>query len=210
MPSTSEKYNPWLGTSSPGLRNSINDQEAVLANNFETLHPLPPELEDLPLYLDHDGFYSVNDPEFHTNYNEHPTTYLLDNQTSNPASKNPNTSSNLHQLPVNAINKLDTRLCAPFSQISLPASSPQPQPSPQASHRGKYICNEPGCIWQFPFQTKQALARHHEAKHLQKRLDCPFPGCESVGSRGIKRKDNLRAHIWNQHRVELLRESHRS
>ena len=54
----------------------------------------------------------------------------------------------------------------------------------------------------------QALDRHHEVKHLNKRVDCPIPGCERVGDKGIKRKDNLPAHILNKHGIKLARQSH--
>ncbi|PUU74679.1 hypothetical protein B9Z19DRAFT_419184 [Tuber borchii] len=174
------------------------------------LHPLPPQLENLPLYLDDDGFYSVNGPRFHANHSQHPTAHLLDNQIFKPVSQSPNTSSNPHQPPINGLNKLEIPLCTSAPCIRILAPPPQSQPNPRKFAQGEYICNEPDCAWKYPFPTKQGLTRHHEVKHLQKRFDCPIPGCESVGSRGIKRMDNLRAHVWNQHRVELPHESRRN
>ena len=69
--------------------------------------------------------------------------------------------------------------------------------------RRGYLCHELGCTWRSSFPTKQALDRHHEVKHLNKRVDCPVQGCERVGDKGIKRKDNLPAHVWNKHGIKL-------
>ena len=33
------------------------------------------------------------------------------------------------------------------------------------------------------------------------RFDCPVPGCENIGKKGIKRYDNLVAHMRNKHGV---------
>ena len=101
-------------------------------------------------------------------------------------------------------------LCTTLPHTPIPAPPLQFRPGPRKFAQGGYVCNEPGCPWPSPFPTKQGLNRHHEVKHLEQRLNCPIPGCESVGNRGIKRKDNLRAHVWNQHRVELPRESRRT
>ena len=173
-----------------------------MAGNFEILHHLPPELQNLPLYPDDDGFYSVNGPEFRANHSKHPTLHLLDNQTSNPTSKSPHISSYLQTL-TNTINKFSIPLSTSLPHSTILTLSPQPRPSLRKLPRREYVCDQPGCTWQSPFKTKQGLARHYEVKHLQKRHDCPIPGCQSVGNRGIKRKDNLHAHMWHQHRVEL-------
>ena len=62
-----------------------------------------------------------------------------------------------------------------------------------------FACNAPDCIRPTPFRTKQALNRHYELVHLGQRIDCPVPGCEIVGGKGIKRYDNLVVHVRNVH-----------
>ena len=68
------------------------------------------------------------------------------------------------------------------------------------SHRS-YICWAPDCLRSTPFGTKQALNRHYEVIYLAERMDCPVAGCENVGEKGIKRYDNLVAHMKNKHGV---------
>jgi len=36
--------------------------------------------------------------------------------------------------------------------------------------------------------------RHYEVIDSVDRIDCPFPGCENFGEKGVKRYDNLVAH----------------
>ncbi|RPB00410.1 hypothetical protein L873DRAFT_1843025 [Choiromyces venosus 120613-1] len=79
---------------------------------------------------------------------------------------------------------------------------------PHTCARRSFTCNEPDCTWQTPFKTKQALNRHCETKHLVERHDCPVPGCEHVGDKGIKRYDNLVAHVRNQHGESSASGSH--
>ncbi|KAG0640955.1 hypothetical protein HOY80DRAFT_999730 [Tuber brumale] len=68
-------------------------------------------------------------------------------------------------------------------------------------HRGVVFCGSSRCSGNRfdPFKTKQALNRHYEVIHLGERLDCPVLGCNNVGEKGIKRLDNLVAHLKNQH-----------
>jgi len=72
---------------------------------------------------------------------------------------------------------------------------------PHTCSRRSFTCNVPECIRETPFATRQALNRHHESVHLAQRFNCPMPGCENVGEKGIKRYDNLVAHMKNQHGV---------
>ena len=176
---------------------------------FTMTHPFPPEADSLPLYAEDDGFYSVNGPAFYGNPSGHPTSNLLDNQISDPTSQSPFISPHLHQHPIMTMDELVILLYA--SESPLPTPIPPPsfysQQSPQTSSQKNYVCNESGCTWRPPFKTKQGLRRHREAVHLQKRYDCWFPGCERVGKKGIKRKDNLRTHLRDQHGVQLPLES---
>ena len=70
---------------------------------------------------------------------------------------------------------------------------------PHTCSRHSYTCNAPDCARPTPFGTKQALNRHYEVIHLAERIDCPVPGCKNVGENGIKRYDNLVAHVRNIH-----------
>jgi len=45
---------------------------------------------------------------------------------------------------------------------------------------------------------KQAFNCHYEVIHLVERIDCPLPGCENVGEKGIKMYDNL-VHMRHMH-----------
>ncbi|PUU74681.1 hypothetical protein B9Z19DRAFT_1132804 [Tuber borchii] len=192
----------------------VSDRPGVSINSyFEMPHPpTPSQPEGLPLFPDDDGFYSVNGPAFHMNLSEPPTTHPLDNQVSNPSSQSSNISSHFSQHPTATTDKLAIYFWASESLplIPTPALSSQSQHRFQGPPQRKHVCNEPGCTPPSRFETKQGLDRHHETTHLQKRWDCPVPGCGSVGNKGIKRKDNLRAHVRDKHHVELPRESRRS
>ncbi|PUU80018.1 hypothetical protein B9Z19DRAFT_1192157 [Tuber borchii] len=160
--------------------------------------PLPPGLGNLPLYLDHDGYFSVNGSldltvfSLHTTlarvsyYNESTFCFLV-TDISSFSVENPHVTPNPNSdhLDTNTISRTQARF-----------------------ERRSYHCSEPGGTWGSAFPTKQALDRHHEVKHLNLRVDCPIPGCEQVGDKGIKRKDNLPAHIWNKHKIRLSRQPH--
>ncbi|PUU74852.1 hypothetical protein B9Z19DRAFT_1132446 [Tuber borchii] len=194
----------------PDLRDCIGDWKAVSDNNFDILQPLPSQAESLPLYLDGDGFYSVNGPTFHMNRGEHFTAHLRDNQASVATSSSNRSTSHLCLHPINATHWLAVPLCASLPPIPISSPSYHSQHSLRTCPEGGYVCNEPGCTWLHPFRTKQGLTRHHKVKHIQMRYDCPIHGCKNKGNNGIKREDNLRVHLRDQHQVELPRESRRS
>ncbi|PWW77938.1 hypothetical protein C7212DRAFT_362378 [Tuber magnatum] len=75
------------------------------------------------------------------------------------------------------------------------------------SKKRSYICSEPGCTWRSSLPTKQGLERHYDGKHLNIRVDCPILGCEKVRDKGVKRKDNLSAHVLKKHGIKLPRRS---
>ena len=192
------------------LCNIGGDSEAVLADAFEIPHLLSSGAERLSLCLGGDSFYSVGGPAFHVNHIEHPTAHLLDNQVSNPARQSLNISSQIPQHPMSAISKLAIPPRTSFLPIPIVSISSASQHSSRTRSRRRHICPEPRCTWQSPFKTKQGLARHRELVHLQERFDCPIPGCDRVGDKGIKRKDNLRTHVRDRHQVELPHKPHRS
>ncbi|CUS14000.1 unnamed protein product, partial [Tuber aestivum] len=159
--------------------------ELVSSDEFGAPHPLPRELGDLPLYPDEDGFYSVNGPLDLTilpsnvavppvDRGNHVTFHPLTNQTQHLADQQHPHISPHHR------------------QRSSSHLSGEPHTRPE---RRNHSCDQPGCAWPSSFSTRQALTRHREAVHLNLRVDCPIPGCERVGDKGISRKDNLPAHV---------------
>ncbi|KAG0637826.1 hypothetical protein HOY80DRAFT_970795, partial [Tuber brumale] len=138
--------------------------------------PLPPGLGNLPLFLDDDGFHSVNGPLN--------LTVLFPSVAIAPVNRGNSTA------------------------IHHPITSAISSGQPTHTEKGGHFCNETGCAWKSPFPTKQGLHRHREVKHLNKRVDCPIPGCEKVGDKGIRRKDNLPAHVLKKHGIKLPRQSH--
>ncbi|KAG0637871.1 hypothetical protein HOY80DRAFT_222924 [Tuber brumale] len=191
------------------MGNTICDRGAAFANYFETLCPLPSELEDLPLYPDGDGFYSVNGPAFYVNHRKLPTSHTLDSPCFNPAGQIPSISSHLRQHPTNTTSESAIPPSRPPLPTPPPTTSSQSRSGPQTLPQGGYACNEPGCTWPSAFSKRQGLTRHYQAIHLQKRIDCPIPECGRVGDKGIKRKDNVRAHVRNKHGVNLPPEPRR-
>ncbi|KAG0640952.1 hypothetical protein HOY80DRAFT_999728 [Tuber brumale] len=139
-------------------------------------HPLPAELGPLRLYQDDDGFYSVlGPPLIHTT--------LGGGQANEPT----------------GTNSVDTLA---YDRVNISATITPPKgvaSGPHTCSRRSFTCNAPDCLRFDPFKTKQALNRHYEVIHLAERRDCPVPGCENVGEKGIKRTDNLIAHLKNQH-----------
>ncbi|KAG0637819.1 hypothetical protein HOY80DRAFT_1023538 [Tuber brumale] len=171
------------GTSS---RLTTHELRLVSFDKFGKPQPTPAELGDLPLYLDEDGYYSVNAV----------------------APADPGSNSTIQPL----INDISG-----FSCGSLRISPSHPHHylgndttsggSRASSGRRSYFCGEPDCAWKLPFLTKQALDRHREVKHLNIRVDCPIPGCKKVEDKGIKRKDNLPAHVLKKHGIKLPHQS---
>ena len=163
--------------------------------------PLPTELGPLPLYQDDGGFYSVLGPPL-----------------GHPAQEDQATGSTNHALAYSPID-IPVTLTPPWEKVlcgSSKCSGNRFEPSPPAQYlylsyrlirssgphtcsRRSYTCKVPNCPRPAPFKTKQALNRHYEAIHLAQRFDCPVPGCENVGEKGIKRYDNLVAHMRNKH-----------
>ncbi|RPA96750.1 hypothetical protein L873DRAFT_1193291 [Choiromyces venosus 120613-1] len=159
----------------------ISDWGILFPNDFGMMKPQPSGPENLPLYPDDDGFYSVNGPAFHASHSKHPTTHPPGNQVSNSADQTPHISSNLRQNSfhsANAVGELVSPPDIPLPPSSLPTRFFRSNDNPQRFLQKKiYFCNEPGCTWPSPFPTKQGLTRHHQTKHLQKRQDCPIRGC---------------------------------
>ena len=162
---------------------------------------LPAELGPLPLYQDGDGIFSVLGPPL-----------------GHPAPEDQATRSTSHALAYSPIYIL-ANLTPPRDKVfcgSSKCSGNRFKPPPPAQYlylsyrliwssglhtcsRRSYTCNAANCTQSAPFRTKQALNRHYEVTHLAERFDCQFPGCENVGEKGIKRYDNLVAHMRNKH-----------
>ena len=195
-----------LGNRGPAFATGNWYWKGVLTGNFNMQHPFPPDPEALPLCLDHDASFSFNDPAFYVSYSQHPSL-LLDNRISNLTYQSPYVPTHLFHHPIVTADELVVPLYnsgfPPLTPIL--ASSFYSQQSLQASPERNHVCNEPGCTWRSSFKTKNGLTRHREVMHLQKRNDCPIPGCSRVGKKGIKRKDNLRTHVRVRHGVELPR-----
>jgi len=149
----SGKRHPDFETIRHSLRDSFGHQRAALVNEFKTLHPLPPELKDLLLHPELDGLNTVNSPGFNANHTKYSITPLLENQITNPASKNTRGSSYLPPT-INATNKLDIPLCFSLSHIPIATPLLQLQPSPGTLFQEEYVCNEVSSTCQSPFKTR--------------------------------------------------------
>ncbi|KAG0135509.1 hypothetical protein HOY82DRAFT_536682 [Tuber indicum] len=148
--------------------------------------PLPAEIGPLPLYPDGDGFYSVVGPPL-----SHTTPG--GNQTNEPSCANARNTTAYDRINISAT------LTPPREVVLCGSSRCSGNSGPHTCSRRSYTCNAPDCHRLAPFTTKQALNRHYEVIHLGERHDCPVPGCENVGENGIKRFDNLVAHLRNKH-----------
>ena len=184
--------------------------QLVSTNAAGVAHPLPAELGPLPLYRLDDGSYSVLGL---------PLNYLTLEAQANGSRDNA-----LAYNPVNVSAALtlprDKVFCGSFKCSGNRFAHPSTvlcslrrltwRRGPHSCSPRAYTCNAPACTRLTPFKTKQALNRHYEAIHLAQRIDCPVPGCENIGERGIKRYDNLVAHMKNRHGVSAAGGSHRN
>ena len=162
--------------------------------------PLPVELGPLPLYLDDDGFYSVlGAPLSHVISEDQasgsPNVTLAYNPAKMPATPAPRRDKVFCQSSKCAGN----RFAPPLPQYLYSSHRLTWRSGPHTCSRRSYTCNAPACARSTPFKTKHALNRHYMAIHLATRFDCPVPGCGNVGQEGIKRYDNLIAHMRNKH-----------
>ena len=165
--------------------------------------PLPAELGVLPLYLHDDGFYSVigpllsqATPQDHNNgFADRTLAYNRDNNLAALSPLRRRVFCGLSKCSGNRFASPSTVLCAnPPRRLTWKSG-------PHTCSRRSYTCNAPDCTRPTPFRTKQALNRHYEVIHHAERFDCPVPGCKNVGENGIKRHDNLMAHMRNKHGV---------
>ncbi|CUS07923.1 unnamed protein product [Tuber aestivum] len=149
-----------------------------------TVEPLPTDLGPLPLYRLDDGFYSVLDPSL--------------NRATPCANQSPHHIANgtFENNTILSATLTPARIIIFCGAIRCPGAS-----GPHSCLDRSFICNARNCHWTNPFKTKQGFNRHYEAVHLAERVDCPIPGCENVGERGIKRYDNLAAHLRTKHGI---------
>ncbi|RPB00439.1 hypothetical protein L873DRAFT_1843039 [Choiromyces venosus 120613-1] len=172
----------------PSQTGSCVTLDLVLTDNTGKALPLNPELGPLPLHLHNDGWCTVLGPPLsHTtagvNQNNHSTNNI-------PA--------------VNNVNNILSPIITPRDKVYCGSSKCTGNSGPHTCSRRSFTCDAPDCAWATPFQTKQALNRHYEMIHLDERLDCPMPGCQNVGERGIKRYDNLVVHVRSKHGMTLV------
>ncbi|RPA91151.1 hypothetical protein L873DRAFT_1848401 [Choiromyces venosus 120613-1] len=154
---------------------------------------LPAGLGDLPLHPDQDGWYSVlgswdgttDIPETANEVNEE----IPENKIAIPI---PQLNRPRNARPILPIIFCEYDKCAGHC-------------GPHACEPGRITCKAPSCSSSGNFKTKQAFSRHYLSKHLDDRVDCPVEGCPRVGVQGIKRKDNLAAHILNKHGIPSSR-----
>ncbi|RPB00412.1 hypothetical protein L873DRAFT_1843026, partial [Choiromyces venosus 120613-1] len=159
--------------------------ELVSFNATGAAQPLPKELGPLPLYRQDDGFYSVLGPSLS---HAAPGNGQANNSTDNDfADESVNISATAH-------SPMGPRIPCEFTRYS--GNSVQYKRPLRI-----YSCEKPGCTSLTPFSTFGGLVRHSRAKHYGdgRRHDCPVSGCKKVGENGIKRRDNLLAHIRNVH-----------
>ncbi|RPA90012.1 hypothetical protein L873DRAFT_511123 [Choiromyces venosus 120613-1] len=168
---------------------------------------LNPELGPLPLHLHDDGWCLVLSPPLsHTN----PRVNQKNHSTNNiPTVNNVNilapTITPRGKVYCGSSRCTGNKLIisSPLLAKVYPARRLTQRSGPHICSRRSFTCNTPDCARATLFQTKQALNRHYEIIHLDERLDCPVPGCQNVGERGIKRYDNLVAHVRSKHGITL-------
>ena len=164
-------------------------------------HSLPIEPGPLPLYLDDDGFYSVLGPPLsQTAHEDQVDESINDTLTCNPIDTSPTLTP-----PRGGVFCESPKCSGNRSAPSLHYMHRLTQRSgPHTCSRGCYICKASCCTWPTPFRTKQALNRHYEVIHLATRFNCPVPRCEKINRNGIKRYDNLVAHLRNKHGISPM------
>ena len=174
---------------------------------------IPAGLGNLPLHEEKDGWHSVlgswdsttNNPE---RANEDPEVdFNIPLPPVNPT-RNARPGPNLifcqyHKCSGNRLEILLYRLIY-MDYIILTCSIPS-HSGLHSCTPGRFTCGAPNCSWPGTFRTKQAFNRHYRAKHLNDRVDCPVEGCLYVRDRGIKRADNLPAHLLNKHGIPRTR-----
>ncbi|RPA90007.1 hypothetical protein L873DRAFT_1789008 [Choiromyces venosus 120613-1] len=149
--------------------------------------PLNPELGPLPLYLQDDGWCTVLGPPL-----SHITVGVnRDNHSTN-------------NIPtVNNVG-IPAPIIAPRDKVYCGSSRCVGNSGPHTCSSRSFTCDAPDCARATPFPTRQALNRHYEMIHLDERLDCPVPGCQNIGERGIKRYDNLVVHVRSKHGMTIV------
>ncbi|KAG0637829.1 hypothetical protein HOY80DRAFT_1081879 [Tuber brumale] len=180
--------------------NALPRQEAAdvtyLLVDFDELgNPLglPPRLGDLPLYPEEDDWYSVLG-----SWNGAAGGI---GAAGGVGEINP---ENNIVIPVSALNP-PRNARAGLRLIFCQYHKCSGNSGPHTCAPGRFTCDAPGCSWPGTFSTKQAFNRHYLAKHHDDRVNCPVEGCVHVGDRGIKRADNLPAHLLNKHGISRAR-----
>ncbi|KAG0637830.1 hypothetical protein HOY80DRAFT_1081887, partial [Tuber brumale] len=184
-------FNPTGSQSGKVVRHNHRQPEDFSLVDFDKLgNPLGlhQRLGELPLHRQENDWYSVLG-------------------SLNCATDNPETASELNE--GNQENTLDVTFtpanrpsnARPSAKIFCQYHKCSGNSGPHTCALGRFTCEAPNCSWRGTFKTKEAFNRHYLAKHHNDRVDCPVKGCTHVGDRGIKRADNLPAHLLNKHGI---------
>ena len=174
----------------------------ISRNALGVAQPLPAELGPLPLHPLGNGYYSVLGPPLgqaildHANGSTNDTVVYKNTGIDFAPTLTPSSDKVFCQSPKCSGNRFPP--LPPYVNLSHQLTS---RSGPHTCSPRSYTCTTPGCTRPTPFKTQQALNRHYEVIHLAERIDCPFPGCENVSEKGIKRYDNLVVHMRHKHGV---------
>ena len=165
-------------------------------------HSLPAELGPLPLYQDDDGFYSILGLLLcHTNHEDHATRFINHTLAYSPINITGILTPPRDKVFCRSSRCSGNRFASSTPLYVYPSHKLTQRSGPHTCSHRSYTCTVPNCARPAPFKTRQALNRHYEMVHLAERFDCPVLECENVGVKGIKRYDNLVAHMKNKHGV---------
>lgn len=100
----------------------------------------------------------------------------------------------------------------PAANAAAPDHTFMNDPLPRVSHNRTtvlaeqdatpFVCIHPGCSRTKPFTRKGDLDRHMKS-HSPPEFGCPIHGCKRQGDDGFPRKDKLRDHMRQKHRMGL-------
>ncbi|PUU80026.1 hypothetical protein B9Z19DRAFT_1063776 [Tuber borchii] len=168
---------------------------------------LPPLLGNLPLHPEKDGWYSVLGSWNGATEDSNPA-----NQISEVNSENnfpiPVPATCLPRNPHPSFPQIFRQYHRCSGNSIILTCTHNPYGGPHTCTQGRITYEASNCAWSRTFKTKQAFNRHYCARHLNDRVDCPVEECLRVGAHGIKRADNLAAHMLNKHDIPQRRISY--
>ncbi|KAG0637870.1 hypothetical protein HOY80DRAFT_1081695 [Tuber brumale] len=120
-----------------------------------------PQLDDLPLHPDKDGWHSV--------------LGSWNGATNNPEAANEVNPEDRIAIPIVPVSP--SRNASPVTpSIFCQYHKCSGNSGPHTCAPGRFTCEAPNCSWIGTPKTKQAFNRHYRAKHLNDRVDCPVEG----------------------------------